>query len=109
MPGAYFAISEAHDTINHHFMHGLDSDGLDSYHLARELDFLSWTLKDVFDLTKAFHVPGVGGLATLADQMKYLGRDVQTGPRRLRHRTMPKHRVHRWKLYDPEPWLDWGL
>jgi hypothetical protein len=106
MPDAYFAIWEAQNSIHYHFMLGLDSDGSDSYLLARELDFLSWTLKEVFDLSKTLHVPGVGGLATLADQMKYLGRDVQTGPRRLRYRTMPKHRFHRGRLYDPEPWRD---
>ncbi|KAH7391955.1 hypothetical protein BKA66DRAFT_458855 [Pyrenochaeta sp. MPI-SDFR-AT-0127] len=79
--------------IHHHYKHGLDRDGSDSYMLYRDIEDLSTCLRGMY------HVhPWVPQLATLSGQLKYLGRDIQSGPRRLRYHTVPKQGYNRRNL-----------
>ncbi|KAF1845620.1 uncharacterized protein K460DRAFT_284583 [Cucurbitaria berberidis CBS 394.84] len=93
MPDEVGDVLEAFDSIHHHYRWGFDRDGPDSYFLSREVEKLSRFLRRMYRF-----YPWVPQLGTLSEQLKYMGRDVQTGPRRLRYHTMPKHRYKPWQL-----------
>lgn len=86
MPQEVDQVVGAWETIHHHYQFGLDRDGPDSYWLSREMERLSKRLRQMYRVC-----PWVPQLNMLSDQLRYMGRDVQVGPQRLRYRTMPKH------------------
>jgi hypothetical protein len=91
-PDEYDYIRHTYRKIHYHYKRGFDGDGPDSYFLARELEDLSKRFRWMYRGT------GIQQFAALADQLKYMGRDVQVGPRRLRYRTMPKEWYRPWNL-----------
>jgi hypothetical protein len=86
-------IMEAYNGIHHHYRHGLDRDGPDAYHLSRELEKLARKLR-----RSHFHMPWLSQLGMFADQLKYMGRDMQIGRRRRRYYPMPKERYMPWLI-----------
>ncbi|CCT61105.1 hypothetical protein IAQ61_001661, partial [Plenodomus lingam] len=84
-------ISVAYNTIHHHYQHGLDGDGSESFLLSREINKLSKYLNRLHKILYGTNCPiSASPLALLSDDLKYMGRDAQVGPRRLRYRTIPK-------------------
>ncbi|KAL6709666.1 hypothetical protein ACN47E_001094 [Coniothyrium glycines] len=78
------------DEIHDHYRMGIESDGPDTYYLAREMDKLSRRIRRIHNQIRPFSQ--APSLASWADQLHYMARDMQIGPRRLRHYTMPKRR-----------------
>ena len=67
--------------------------------LAREVQKLAKYLRRMHHF-----YPWMPQLGTLSDQLKYMGRDVQIGPQRLRYHTMPKQRYKRQRLLNEWGW-----
>ncbi|EUC38598.1 hypothetical protein COCCADRAFT_82433 [Bipolaris zeicola 26-R-13] len=89
-PRIVHSILEAFHNTHYHYQLGLDTESEDPYYLAQEIERLSRYVRKLY---RAF--PDMIELALWADQLKYLGRDVQIAPRRIRHSPIPKHRHNR--------------
>lgn len=89
----FLQIMQAKEGIHRHYKEGFDRDGWESYHLAREVETLSRHLRSLHRM-----LPWINQLSSLSDQLKYMGRDLQLGPRRLRYQTIPKMRHDRHRL-----------
>ncbi|KAH7560260.1 hypothetical protein BM1_03894 [Bipolaris maydis] len=90
LPPIVHSIFEAFHNIHYHYQLGLDTESEDLYFLAQEIEGLS---RHVRKLYRAF--PDMIELALWADQLKCLGRDIQIGPRRIRHSPMSRNRYNR--------------
>jgi hypothetical protein len=88
-PFQHAHIMRMYDGIHGHYQMGYDRDGPESYYLSREVEKLSRLLSKLYRRN-----PWSGrGLGDMASQLKYMERDVQIGPRRLRYhvRTQPRY------------------
>ena len=91
-------LFDSYHCIHDHYKRGFDHDGPESYVLSREMQRLSSLLRDLY------HETGIHELAIWSDQLKYMGRDIQIGPRRLRYNLRPTHRHNRGLLMPQMAW-----
>lgn len=99
LPPTVHSIPEAFHNIYYHYQLGLDTESEDPYFLAQNIEGLSRYVRKLY---RAFL--DMIELAMWADQLKYLGRDIQIEPRRIRHNPMPRRRHNRGY---PTPQIAW--
>ena len=98
-PYQHALIMRMYDGIHGHYQMGYDRDGPESYYLSREVEKLSRLLDKLCRRN-----PWSGrGLGDMAQQLKYMGRGVQMGPRRQRYHVRPKPRFLN-ERYRPGRW-----
>ena len=88
-PPYFDHVLEAYQDIHYHYKRAFDQHGPESYYISREIRRLSKLLRKLYLAT------GMHELASCSNQLKYMGSDVQLGPRHLRLSTPPKHRYNR--------------
>jgi hypothetical protein len=99
-PHRHAHITQMYHMIHGCYMLGYDRDSSESYYLSREIDKLSKMLQRVYRRN-----PWSGrGFGDITSQLKYLGRDVQIGPRRRRYHAMPQPRYHDGSYYFDQGW-----
>ncbi|EOA81042.1 hypothetical protein ACJQWK_09824 [Exserohilum turcicum] len=98
-PPIFHPVIQALNNIHYHYKLSLDSDGEEPFFLAREMESLSRYLRKLYQA-----YPHMIELALWADQLKYMGRDMQIGPRRLRYSPVTKHRHNRRLLLPQIAW-----
>jgi hypothetical protein len=87
-PYQHAHIMRMYDGIHGHYQMGYDRDGPESYYLSREVEKLSSLLNKLYRRN-----PWSGrGLGDMAQQLKYMGRVVQMGPRRPIHHVRSRPR-----------------
>jgi hypothetical protein len=94
-PYRYAHIVRMYEGIHDHYRMGYDRDGTESYYLSREVEKLSKLLNKLYRRNPW----GSRGLGDLATQLKYMGRDVQIGPRRLKYHVMARPRYPGGRYY----------
>jgi hypothetical protein len=88
-PPYFDHVLRAYQGIHYHYKRGFGQNGPGSYYISREIERLAKMLR------KLYFATGMHELASWSDQLKYMGRDIQLGPRRLRWSTVPEHRYSR--------------
>jgi hypothetical protein len=102
-PFEHARLQQMYDLIHAHFMMGYDRDGMESFYISREVEKLSRSLERLYN-----NYPWADHrLADLASHLKYMGRDVQIGPRRKRFHRFPRPRYHDGRFYGNQRRRRW--